>query len=71
VYKFKSIRKEKKGIDSRLSAYGHNNSRHCWEMLVWQMLDGVGSDVQADARLLATMKGHVEYYRKDSKQKTS
>lgn len=35
------------------------------------MLDGVGCDVQTDARLLATMKGHVEYYRKDSKQKTS
>lgn len=40
--------------------FGHNNSQHFWEMLVWQMLDGAGSDVQPDARLLATMKGHIK-----------
>ena len=42
-FKTTYISKRKKRIDSKLSANGHNNSQHCWVMLVWQMLDGVGS----------------------------
>ena len=34
------------GLCWQLCANGHNNCQHCWELLVLQMLDCVGSCVQ-------------------------
>ena len=70
-FKTTYISKSKKKIDSKLSANGHSNSQHCWVMLVWQMLDGVGSDVQTHAILLTTTEGHAMYCSKDTNQQTS
>ena len=36
------------GLCWQLCANGHNNSKHCWELLILQMLDCVGSCVQMD-----------------------
>ena len=44
--------------------------QHCWELLVRQMLDGVGSDVHTDATTcFQTMSGHVVHYGKDTTHK--
>ena len=41
----------------------NNNSQHCWELLVLQMLDGVGSGVQTDATTISNIVGSCWFCR--------
>ena len=40
----------------KLRANRCNNSQHCWQLSVWQMLDVVGSGVQTDATTCNNLK---------------